>query len=108
MASTPAFDFQMPGKPDASLMDWFVRRGFDTWCVDMEGCGRSDKQRDINCDISNGAEGLPEFFRRLPNPDKHFTVMPGIAHNSTKQHNYRIAYHIPRSFFSQPEPIYRG
>ena len=58
MASTPAFDFQMPGNPDASLMDWFARRGFDTWCVDMEGYGRSDKHRDINCDVANGADDL--------------------------------------------------
>ncbi len=259
MASTPAFDFQMPGKPDASLMDWFARQGFDTWCVDMEGYGRSDKHRDINCDIANGAddlaaatdyithtrgtekflfygsssgalraalfaqrhpervarlaldafvwtgkgsptlaerskklpqylahnrrpidrafvnsiftrdhgggaeqavidayadailalddsvptgtyvdmcsklpvvdpeqitvptlimrgqydgiaaiEDLLEFFQRLPNPDKQFTVMPGIAHNSTKQLNYRIAYHLLLAFFRQPEPVYRG
>lgn len=259
MASTPAFDFQMPGKPDASLMDWFARQGFDTWCVDLEGYGRSDKHREINCDIANGAddleaatdyiirtrgtpqflmygsssgalraalfaqrhpqrvarlaldafvwtgkgsltlaerarklpqylannrreidrafvnsiftrdhgggaeqsvidayadailalddsvptgtyvdmcsklpvvdparvtvptlimrgeydgiaaiEDLLEFFRRLPNPDKQFTVMPGIAHNSTKQLNYRVAYHILLLFFCQPAPVYRG
>ena len=33
-------------------------RGYDTWCVDMEGYGRSDKNRDINCDIANGADDL--------------------------------------------------
>lgn len=259
MASTPAFDFQMQGYPDASLMDWFARQGFDTWCVDMEGYGRSSKHRDINCDIANGADDLaaatdyitatrgtskyliygsssgalraalfaqhhpgrvarlaldafvwtgkgsptlaertrklPEylannrrridrafvnsiftrdhgggaeqamidayadailalddsvptgtyvdmcsklpvvdpariaapvlimrgqydgiastedlmaFFQRLPNADKQFAVMPGIAHNSTKQINFRIAYHIILSFFTQPEPLYRG
>jgi pimeloyl-ACP methyl ester carboxylesterase len=58
MASTPAFDFQMAGYPDLSLMDWFARRGFDTWCMDMEGYGRSSKHRDINCDIANGADDL--------------------------------------------------
>ncbi len=58
MASTPGFDFQMPGKPDASMMDWFARRGFDTWCIDMEGYGRSSKHRDINCDVANGADDL--------------------------------------------------
>ena len=259
MASTPAFDLPLPGKPDASLMEWFAHRGFDTWCVDMEGYGRSSKHRDINCDIANGAddleaatdyimkargtrkflmygsssgglraakfaerhpervarlaldafvwtgEGSPtlaerskklpqwlasnrrridrdfvqsiftrdhgggaeqavidayadailalddsvptgtyvdmcsklpvvdsaklnvpvlimrgqfdgiastedllDFFARLPNPEKQFSVMAGIAHNSTKQINYRIAYHILHSFFAQPEPIYRG
>src|SRR4051812_15956010 len=41
MASTPSFDLQLPGKPDSSLMNWFARRGFDTWCADMEGYGRS-------------------------------------------------------------------
>lgn len=259
MASTPAFDLPLPGKPDASLMEWFAHRGFDTWCVDMEGYGRSSKHRDINCDIDNGAddlvaatdyitktrgtrqflmygsssgglraakfaerhpervarlaldafvwtgrgsptlaertkklpqwlasnrrgidrgfvqsiftrdhgggaeqavidayadailalddsvptgtyvdmcsklpvvapeklnvpvlimrgqfdgiastEDLLDFFARLPNPDKTFAVMPGIAHNSTKQINYRISYHILHSFFTQPAPMYRG
>jgi alpha-beta hydrolase superfamily lysophospholipase len=53
-------------------------------------------------------EDLLEFFGRLPNSDKQFAVMPGIAHNSTKQLNYRIAYHILHSFFTQPGPIYRS
>jgi hypothetical protein len=34
--------------------------------------------------------------------------MPGIAHNSTKQINYRISYHILHAFFTQPEPLYQG
>ena len=53
-------------------------------------------------------DDLLEFFRRLPNPDKQFTVMPGISHASFQQKNYAIAYHILLSFFSQPEPIYRS
>jgi pimeloyl-ACP methyl ester carboxylesterase len=40
------------------VMDWFAARGFDTWCLDNEGYGRSDKSRPINCDISNGADDL--------------------------------------------------
>ena len=58
MASQPTFDLQVPGRSDSSAMDWFAARGFDTWCVDMEGYGRSDKHRDINCDIANGADDL--------------------------------------------------
>ena len=58
MASTPTFDLTVPGRPDSSVMDWFAQRGFDTWCVDMEGYGRSDKTRDIFCDIANGADDL--------------------------------------------------
>ncbi len=58
MASQPTFDLQVPGRPFSSAMDWFAARGFDTWCVDMEGYGRSDKHRDITCDIANGADDL--------------------------------------------------
>src|SRR5947207_7075501 len=58
MASQPTFDLSVPGRADSSVMDWFARRGFVCWCVDMEGYGRSDKSRDIYCDIANGADDL--------------------------------------------------
>ena len=58
MASQPTFDLSVPGRPDSSVMDWFARRGFVCWCVDMEGYGRSGKKRDISCDIANGADDL--------------------------------------------------
>jgi pimeloyl-ACP methyl ester carboxylesterase len=58
MASQPTFDLQVPGRPDSSVMEWFAARGFDTWCMDHEGYGRSDKSRPINCDIANGADDL--------------------------------------------------
>ncbi|MGH6816452.1 MAG: alpha/beta hydrolase [Hyphomicrobiaceae bacterium] len=259
MASQPTFDLHVEGRPDSSVMDWFAKRGYDAWCVDLEGYGRSDKTRDIPCDISNGADDLAaasryimtvrnsgpllvygissgalraglfaqrhpervkrlaldafvwtgagsptlaerrkklpeflktnrrpidrafvesiftrdhpgcadrkvidafaaaitaldssipngtyidmcsklplvdpekivcptlimrgqwdgiaafddliEFFKRLPNPDKQFAVMPGISHASFQQKNYPIVYHILASFFAQPEPVYRG
>lgn len=259
MASQPTFDLQVAGRPDSSAMDYFAARGFDCWCVDMEGYGRSDKTRPINCDLANGAddlaaatdyilktrncgpllvygissgalraallaerhpervrrlaldamvwtgknsptlaerrkklddyrgknrrpidrafvrsifnrdhpgtadertieayadailaldgsvptgtyvdmcanlpvndphritvptivmrgeydgiasiEDLLEFFALLPNPDKQFAVMPGIAHASFQQTNYRLVYHILESFFTQPAPAYRG
>jgi pimeloyl-ACP methyl ester carboxylesterase len=259
MASQPTFDLQVPGRPDSSAMDWFARRGYDCWSVDMEGYGRSTKDRDNNAPIAQGADDclaaatyihklrgkrpllvygissgalraamfaerhpelvarlaldamvwtgegsptladrrkkLPEFqaknrrpidkafihsiferdhpgtaeekvidafadavialdtsvptgtyvdmcahlpvvdpakitvptlimrgqwdgiasvddliafFKCLPNPDKHFAVMPGISHASFQQKNYALVYHILLSFFAQPEPIYRG
>jgi pimeloyl-ACP methyl ester carboxylesterase len=259
MASQPTFDLHVPGRPDSSAMEWFARRGYDCWSVDMEGYGRSTKTRDNNAPISYGADdchaaatyveklrgprpllvygissgalraalfaqrhpemvarlaldamvwtgqGSPtlaerrkrlpefltrnrrpidrafvhsifnrdhpgtaeervieafadeilklddsvptgtyvdmcsklpvcdpekiaaptlimrgqwdgiasvddliEFFKRLPNPDKQFAVMPGISHASFQQKNYRLVYHILLSFFSQPAPVYRG
>ena len=254
MASQPTFDLAVPGRPDSSVMEWFAARGFDTWCLDNEGYGRSDKKRPINFDIANGAddiavavqyigkevllygissgalkaalyaqrhpqrvarlaldafvwtgEGSPtlaerrkklpefqqknrrpidrafvrsifardhpgtadeatveafadailalddsvptgtyvdmcsklplvdpaklamptlilrgqydgiagvddliEFFKRLPNPDKQFSVMAGISHASFQQKNYLIVYHLLHAFFTQPQPVYRG
>src|SRR5215471_7636893 len=259
MASQPTFDLDVPGRRDSSVMDWFARRGFDCWTLDMEGYGRSEKSRDIYCDIANGAddlkaatdyifatrgvrkvyvygissgalrvalfaqrhpdrvarlaldafvwtgEGAPtlaerrkklpqflaskrrpidrafvrsifardhpecaeervveafadailalddsipngtyidmcsklpivdpekitvptlvmrgqydgiatladvlEFFRRLPNPDKQFSLMAGISHASFQQKNYLGVYHTLHAYFAQPEPVYVG
>lgn len=58
MAGTPVFDLQVPGKPQYSTMDHFAKLGYDTWCLDNEGYGRSSKSRNINFDISNGADDL--------------------------------------------------
>jgi alpha-beta hydrolase superfamily lysophospholipase len=55
-----------------------------------------------------GFGDLIEFFKRLPNPDKQFAVMAGIAHASFQQKNYRSVYRILHAFFTQPEPVYRG
>jgi len=63
MASQPTFDLEVPGRPDSSVMEWFAARGFDTWCLDNEGYGRSDKKRPINFDISNGADDLDAASR---------------------------------------------
>ncbi len=58
MASQPTFDLSVQGRPWSSAMDWFANQGFDTWTMDNEGYGRSDKHRNINFDISNGADDL--------------------------------------------------
>jgi pimeloyl-ACP methyl ester carboxylesterase len=58
MASQPTFDLHVPGRPYSSAMDWFADQGFDTWTMDNEGYGRSDKHREINSDISTGADDL--------------------------------------------------
>ena len=55
-----------------------------------------------------GFDDLLEFYRRLPNPDKQFSVMAGISHASFQQKNYMMVYHILHAWFTQPEPLYRG
>jgi len=58
MASQPTFDLHVPGRPFSSAMDWFAQQGYDTWTMDNEGYGRSDKHRPINSDIATGADDL--------------------------------------------------
>jgi pimeloyl-ACP methyl ester carboxylesterase len=259
MASQPTFDLKVAGRPWSSVMDYFAAHGFDCWCVDMEGYGRSTKTRGVRATIADGAddleaaadvilkvtgaqrmatygissgalraaafaerrpgqvsrlaldayvwtgEGSPTlaerarkldffranerrpidrafvhsifnrdhpgtaedtvveafadailalddsmptgtyvdmcanlpvndpakltmptlvmrgeydgiasmedllaFFANLPNPDKQFTVMPGIAHASFQQKNYRMVYDILLDFWTRPAPVYTG
>ena len=56
--SVPVFDLQVAGKPEYSVMDWFSRLGYDNWCFDCEGYGRSDKKRPINADVATGADDI--------------------------------------------------
>lgn len=65
MAGSPVFDLQVPGKPEYSTMDYFARLGYDTWCLDHEGYGRSSKFRDISYDISTGADDLEAVSRYI-------------------------------------------
>ncbi|GAB3495925.1 alpha/beta fold hydrolase [Curvibacter fontanus] len=85
MASQPTFDLSVPGRPHSSAMDWFAERGFDTWCMDNEGYGRSDKHRPINFDISNGADDLAagsEYILRTTGAGK--LMVYGISSGALK------------------------
>jgi pimeloyl-ACP methyl ester carboxylesterase len=53
------FDLDIPGDPDASLLDWFACRGYDIWRMDFVGYGRSDKPDDHLADI---AQGVPDLL----------------------------------------------
>ena len=80
MASQPTFDLQVPGRAHSSAMEWFASRGFDTWCLDNEGYGRSDKSRPINCDIANGADDLEAAAKYI---DKKLLIY-GISSGALK------------------------
>ena len=71
MASQPTFDLQVPGRAHSSAMEWFAERGFDTWTMDNEGYGRSDKSRPINFDIPNGADDLEAGSRFILEKARH-------------------------------------
>jgi pimeloyl-ACP methyl ester carboxylesterase len=56
MAGQPTFDLQLPDRPSSSAMEHFASLGYDCWSVDMEGYGRSTKDRENNAPISQGAD----------------------------------------------------
>lgn len=56
MPTRPTFDLQVDGMPEASVMDWFATRGFDTWTFDCRGYGRSYKGPEMVASIAEGAE----------------------------------------------------
>jgi len=85
MASQPTFDLHVPGRPHSSAMEWFAERGFDTWTMDNEGYGRSDKSRPINFDISNGADDLEAGSRFILEKSKHKKLLVyGISSGALK------------------------
>ena len=57
----------MPGHgDDYSAMDYFARLGYDVWCFDCEGYGRSDKTRDTDFYVADGAddaEAVADYIR---------------------------------------------
>ena len=76
MAGQPTFDLQVPGRPFSSSMDYFASIGFDVWTVDMEGYGRSTKDRDNNAPISQGADdcyAAAQYIQKLRG-NKQFMV----------------------------------
>ena len=98
MASQPTFDLHVEGRPYSSAMDWFTDHGFDTWTMDNEGYGRSDKHRNINFDISNGADDLEAGSAYILQRSKNSTLlMYGISSGAlkaalfTERHPERIA-----------------
>ena len=53
-----------------------------------------------------GFDDLLAFFKKLPHPDKQFTVLNGISHASFQQKNYKMVYQILHAYFTQPAPAY--
>ena len=47
-------------------------------------------------------EDLLEFFARLPNGDRQFVILPGIAHSPTLSINRSLTWHVMREFLTMP------
>jgi len=98
MASQPTFDLHVPGRADSSAMQYFASLGYDTWTMDNEGYGRSDKARPQNNDIPNGADDLDAGTRYvLEKTGARKLLMYGISSGALKaalfaqRHPQRVA-----------------
>jgi pimeloyl-ACP methyl ester carboxylesterase len=48
---------------------------------------------------------LEEFYNKLPNGDRQFIILPGIAHSVTLAVNRQLFWHVTRAFLTMPTPI---
>lgn len=48
-------------------------------------------------------EDVSNFFDKLPNPDRQFVVLPGIAHSLQFAINRQLVYHAANSFLKMPK-----
>jgi len=71
----PTFDLQVPARPDASLMNWLACSGFDVWCFDCRGYGRSYKGLEVAATCSDGADdaaAVSQYIMDLRRLDRLF------------------------------------
>jgi alpha-beta hydrolase superfamily lysophospholipase len=50
-------------------------------------------------------DDLSEFYKRLPNGDRQFIILPGAAHSLITNVNRQQTWHAVRAFLSMPPSI---
>jgi pimeloyl-ACP methyl ester carboxylesterase len=50
-------------------------------------------------------EDVLDFYQKLPNPDRQFAILPGLAHSLHLGINRHVTWHVVNAFLSMPEPI---
>jgi pimeloyl-ACP methyl ester carboxylesterase len=49
-------------------------------------------------------QDLLDFYRKLPNPDRQFSILPGLAHSLALGINRELFWHCARAFLGMPRP----
>src|SRR6266849_10190079 len=49
-------------------------------------------------------QDLLDFYRKLPNPDRQFSILPGLAHSLALGLNRQLFWHCARAFLDLPRP----
>jgi alpha-beta hydrolase superfamily lysophospholipase len=86
-------------------MDYFARLGYDVWCFDCEGYGRSDKTRDSKfyvADEADDAEAVAEYIQQVRGDER--LLMFGGSSGAPRA----ATFHVMQSYWSQPDVVYRG
>jgi alpha-beta hydrolase superfamily lysophospholipase len=50
-------------------------------------------------------DDLQDFYKQLPNGDRQFVILPGVAHSVTFANNRHMLWHVMREFLAMPAPI---
>jgi len=50
-------------------------------------------------------DDLLDFYRKLGNPDRQFSILPGLAHNLSLGLNRQLFWHCARAFLEMPRPV---
>jgi pimeloyl-ACP methyl ester carboxylesterase len=58
MAALPAWDLNVPGAGEYSVMNVFARLGYDVWAIDFESYGKSTRNPKANSDVKSGVADL--------------------------------------------------
>jgi alpha-beta hydrolase superfamily lysophospholipase len=48
---------------------------------------------------------LEDFFTQLPNGDRQFVILPGVAHSLVLATNRQLFWHATKAFLDMPTPI---
>jgi pimeloyl-ACP methyl ester carboxylesterase len=48
---------------------------------------------------------LLDFFGRLPNPDRQFTIIPNAAHSVSWGYNRQLLWHVVQAFLTVPPAL---
>jgi alpha-beta hydrolase superfamily lysophospholipase len=49
-------------------------------------------------------DDLQDFFKRLPNGDRQFAILPGMAHSVVTGVNRQLFWHAMHAFLTMPKP----
>jgi pimeloyl-ACP methyl ester carboxylesterase len=63
---------------------------------------RTHNRRKRDREMIATEQDLLDFYRKLPNPDRQFSILPGLAHSLALGINRKLFWHCARAFLESP------